>query len=309
MERAVHRYLSDLGLTKPTDWDTDGYDPNTGQLKRTAAVIRPYRRRRILDLIVKRLGFFAGIRSPTEPNGRIGRVCVQSIRLHSDNHIGPDGAPTLRNLLIENLIWDRIETFRRANERWFYVVMKWTWRIKSQTEAEDSTGFEGHMTLLVVDTVDQTYDVWDPNGGQWLVYNDVKQNVELFDLYDAFIETAHDLRSVEGFLAGYTFSGRRHPSLPAGMIHGTVQNALDGVCHKQTKRKPGHTSECPLPPSGLCATSCLLILALCVRFNTGYPHWFDSFVYGYLVEPPPPPNSDSMGFDAAGARSLSVLMR
>lgn len=266
------RYLDQLGLTKPVDWVRDGFDPDTGGLKRTGKVLALYRKSYMVTAVVERLGLFWGIYH-SETNTRISRVCIQKIVLQRT--IGPTGAPLLNDLHLDQSIQDQIKTFCLLKERWFYVVLSWTWR-KQQQRTPKATN-AGHVTLLVVDTFHRTYQLWDPNGGGWSVYNEAIGTCELFDPYVALAAaSAHCYeRRSDGLITGYTFTG------PTSGFTETVQNTLDGVCSAHIKREPG-VPECPLPPGGLCVTSCLLILAFCTRFNCGEPHLFDAIIRRYL---------------------------
>lgn len=282
-DAAVRRYLGDLGLTTPTDWERDGFDGDTRALRRTAATLDNHRNIRILARVLLRIGRFWGFHHP-DTHERTSVVAIQMIRL---DHLADavTGVPRVRRTrLLHDTVRDAIRSCERAGRRWFYAVLCWCWNTQPAENRPPHPDYTdtGHVTLLVFDTLRREYDLWDPNGGSWSVYNDVTRRMEPFSPYAAVRDSAARTNPAKRLIPGYTFLARN------AMRRDTVQNSVDRMCPRQAagvtvKTEEGSPAESPLPPAGMCASSVVLMLACCLRFNHGAPTDFDESVNRHIA--------------------------
>lgn len=279
-ENDVRGYLRDLRLTTPVDWQRDGFGGDTGVPKRTSACLRNHRNNRILFRVLVRLGLFWGFRPPGD-QPRVGTVVVNLIRL--DRLVdGSSGRIQGKRIHTPEFIRDRIRLCETSGKRWFYVYVGWFWNAhpRAYRETHKLRTDSNHATLMVVDTVRREYHLWDPNGGDWSAYNELTRGVYTFSPYDAIWESSRRTNPNNRFLPGYRLV------LPDA-IHGhTLQNSMDRMLPRTVGRVVVKTEpdDALLSPQGMCASSVLLLLAFCLRFDVGAPADFDRIVNQYAVE-------------------------
>ena len=109
--------------------------------------------------------------------------------------------------------------------------------------------YNGHATLLVVDTKNKTYTFFDPNGGVNSL-DDQHRNRRWFDRYALMGDSNNIL------IPGYVPIIQRQTGM---VIQNTLERLFEG---------PRNRNETPM---GLCAVAVSLIMTFCRRFNYAMP--------------------------------------
>jgi hypothetical protein len=234
-ERIAHLvefYLEDLGLWSQL-WPKDRLYVNHN-------ILENYINSHIVNAIQARMDLLWS----WGRNCAISPTSDRTIYLEVRGGHGLEGS--LRKNKIPTFIIKELNALQTCGVKIVLIPLAWFW---TDSESEDSA----HSTLLVVDTVTQTYQLFDPNEGDMDVFDITMPNNTLdLNRYDIITKSKKGKALIPGYKPGPLVM----QPLPS------IQTTIERTDSKKRKR---------VVPSGLCAVITTLVLVFCRRFQYGNP--------------------------------------
>ena len=232
-DKLISQFLTDLGF----------FNPVIGIETQIKEFVVNYRAWPTVNAILSRVhGVMA--RGPG-----VNCVVIPSIPAITISILNGETKLVFRNKQDWNRVFAEMQTHKQNNIRWVYIVFGLSWK---ETNTDTSSS---HLSMFVVDNVNQTYSYFDPEEGGIRILDDLQPNKQRkINLYDIFC--CNDCRHV---IPDYECVDQRQ----SGRSLQSVLDTTDG----QVKCENPET----VIPDGLCAFITLLVLVCCLRFQSGDP--------------------------------------